>query len=123
MDLLHPSDELAVPAPVESLPLKKHRRGPSVLNLLFLGVCLIGVSGFLLFAGFTKTTAYEEGAPLSIFDTLALKLRAKLCQTRQNNSTILIFLEFKWVHLLHNLGLNSLLHDRRTHSLHAFVNQ
>ena len=76
MDLLHPSDELAVPAPVESLPLKKHRRGPSVLNLLFLGVCLIGVSGFLLFAGFTKTTAYEEGAPLSIFDTLARLVRS-----------------------------------------------
>lgn len=76
MDLLHPSDELATTTPVEAVSPKKHRQSPSALNLMFLGACVLGVAGFLFFAGMTKSTAYEDGAPLSIFDTLARLVRS-----------------------------------------------
>jgi LCP family protein required for cell wall assembly len=76
MDLLHPSDELVVAAPGEALPAKKQKKTHSVFHLLFLGACVIGVGGFLFFAGVAKTTTYEDGAPLSIFDTLARLVRS-----------------------------------------------
>ncbi len=71
MDLLHPSDELTTPSGVEQTTTSKQRRSFSALNLIFFGACILGVGGFLLFAGITKSTGYEDGAPLSLFSTLA----------------------------------------------------
>jgi len=71
MDLLHPSDELTVVAPVASPSNKKHHQPPSFIHLIFFGICLISVVGFLLFAGIAKNTVAEDGSPLSIFGTLA----------------------------------------------------
>ncbi len=71
LDLLHPSDELAVLQPVESALPPKKRQPSSILSLIFFGACLVGLGSFLFFAGLAKSTSHEEGAPLSIFDSLA----------------------------------------------------
>lgn len=76
MDLLHPSDELPAPRAPVTAPLPPRRKAHSVTHLLFLAACLLGIGGFLLFAGITKTTGYEDGAPLSLFDTLSRLVRS-----------------------------------------------
>jgi LCP family protein required for cell wall assembly len=76
MDLLHPREEPVISASLEALPAKKHKKSPSFLYLLFFGACLVGVGGFLFFASVAKSTNYEAGAPLSIFDTLARLVRS-----------------------------------------------